>query len=173
MWLCHTFSPNSATPPPLSLWHLTCGLLWHEKPSQSQVSSGPRETLRKPSRVAVNRDPFRHLRFGKTLQRRQSLQDSIESPVPARLCHRGPSPRQSTCSPAFTVSASLGSPGSAAAHACSTRSARSTVLFSDPIAITRTCRPFLRYAEKNFVALPLEMIEDESGTPAGVQEINK
>ena len=32
---------------------------------------------------------------------------------------------------------------------------------------------FLRYAEKNFVAAPLEMIEDESGTPAGTQEMNK
>ena len=41
------------------------------------------------------------------------------------------------------------------------------------MAITRTCRPFSRYAEKNFVALPLEMIEDESGAPAGMQEMNK
>ena len=73
----------------------------------------------------------------------------------------------------FTVSPSLGFMGAGAAQTRNTLYARSTVSCSTPMAITRTCRPFSRYAEKNFVALPLEMIEDESGTPAGMQEMNK
>ena len=71
-------------PPPLSLWHLTCGPLWHEKPSQSQVFSGPRETLRKPSRIAVNRDPFRDLRPGQALERRRPFHRSTESSIPGQ-----------------------------------------------------------------------------------------
>ena len=59
-FLCHT--------PPLSLGQKLSGPQWHEK----HPGFGPSNRLRKPGspvgRIAVNRDPFRKLRFGAPLE---------------------------------------------------------------------------------------------------------
>ena len=77
----------------------------HENPSiTGLLRSG--ETLRKPRRVVVDRDPFRHLRFGQTLQRRQSFHGSTESPIPSQHVFVIVSPSRSSISliSCFTVS---------------------------------------------------------------------
>ena len=72
MWGWNTPTLFPGTPPPLSLFQKACGPKFHEK----HPGFGSSNRIGKPCcpvrRIAVNRDPFRKLRFREALELRSS-----------------------------------------------------------------------------------------------------
>ena len=83
---CEHLLSDSWNTPPLRVFHLTCGHLFHSKLRDStSFSSGLLRVCKAggpPCRIVVNRDSFRDLGLGETLQRRRASHGSPEASIP-------------------------------------------------------------------------------------------